>query len=146
QYRRKGKKIPRGFSSPAWLLYSDFVRYREQLRSYEECFSRNRMLILIYDDYRADNEHTLRRVLRFLELDPGVPIEPVRTGRSRTTVRFVRMHPLSRKLRVARHRPELAGPVSRAILSLSSRPLRVLWRRIAYKTAAAPDEQLMLEL
>lgn len=146
QFRREGKKIPRGFSSPAWLLYSDFVRYREQLRSYEECFSRDRMLILIYDDYRADNEDTLRRALRFLELDPDVAIEPVRTGRSRTTVRFARMHPLSRKLRVARHRPELAGPVSRAVLSLSSRPLRVLWRRVAYETAAAPDEQLTLEL
>jgi hypothetical protein len=144
--RREGKKIPRGFSSPAWVLYSDCVRYRDQLRSYEKCFSRDRMLVLIYDDYRADNEGTLRRVLRFLELDPNVPIEPVRTERSRTTVRFTRLHPISRKLRVARHRPELAGPVSRAILSLSSRPLRVLWRRVAYTEAAAPDEQLMLEL
>jgi hypothetical protein len=146
QVRREGKRIPRGFSSPAWVLYSDFVRYRDQLRSYEECFSRERMLVLIYDDYRADNEDTLRRVLRFLELDPDAAVEPVRTGASRTTVRFARMHPLSRKLRVARHRPELAGPVSRAVLSLSSRPLRVLWRRVAYKTATAPDEQLMLEL
>ncbi|HEX4465828.1 MAG TPA: sulfotransferase [Solirubrobacteraceae bacterium] len=144
--RREGKKLPRGFSSPAWVLYSDFVRYREQLRSYEEQFSRDRMLILIYDDYRADNEATVGQVLRFLELDPDIAIEPVRTGPSRTTVRFPRLHPLSRKLRVARHRPELAGPVSRAVLALSSRPLRVLWRRFAYETATPADEQLMQQL
>jgi len=146
QPRRQGKHIPRGFSSPVWLLYSDFVRYAEQLRSYERHFSRDRMLVLIYDDYRGDNEGTLRQALRFLELDDSFPIEAVRTGRSQTTVRFVGVHPLSRKLRLARHRPELAGPFARTVLAMSSKPLRVLWRRVAYASAPPPDEGLMLEL
>ena len=41
------------------------------------CSRREQMLVLIYDDFRADNEATVRRVLRFLEVDDGVPIEPV---------------------------------------------------------------------
>ncbi len=34
------------------------------------------VLVLIYDDFRADNEATVRRVLRFLEVDDTAPIEP----------------------------------------------------------------------
>ena len=31
--------------------------------------------MLIYDDFRADNEGTVRRVLRFLEVDEDAPVE-----------------------------------------------------------------------
>ncbi len=38
-------------------------------------FPREQVLVLIYDDFRADNEATLRRVMSFLGVDPDWPIE-----------------------------------------------------------------------
>jgi hypothetical protein len=146
QDRREGRKIPREFTSPAWVLYSEHVRYVEQLRRFHAQFPAERVLVLIYDDYLRDNEATLRRVLRFLEVDDTTAIEPVQTYQTTAAVRFTPLHPLSRKLRLARHRPELAGPLARAVNSLAPKSLRVLWRRVAYTSPAPPDERLMLEL
>ncbi len=146
--RRQGRQIPsRNSNSLAWVLYSDHVRYVEQLRRYRAEFPAEHVLVLIYDDYRRDNEAALRTVLRFLEVDESAPIEPIETKREQlTAVRFMHLHPLSRKLRLARHTPERAGPVARAVSSLTPKPLQVLWRRIVYTTPPPPDEELMLEL
>jgi hypothetical protein len=117
------------------------------LRRYRAEFPAEHVLVLIYDDYRRDNEAALRTVLRFLEVDESAPIEPIETKREQlTAVRFMHLHPLSRKLRLARHTPERAGPVARAVSSLTPKPLQVLWRRIVYTTPPPPDEELMLEL
>ena len=64
--RREGKHIPRECARPAALYYSEHVRYVEQLRRYHEVFASEQMLVLIYDDFRADNAATVRTVLRFL--------------------------------------------------------------------------------
>ena len=53
--RREGRRVPRHCRDPAVLMYSEHVRYVEQLRRYEALFSRENMLVLIYDDYRTDN-------------------------------------------------------------------------------------------
>src|ERR1700689_130096 len=73
--RREGKEIPRYTYWPLALAYSEQVRYVEQLRRYEEHFAPEQMLVLIYDDFRAENEATVRRVLRFLDVDNAVAIE-----------------------------------------------------------------------
>ncbi len=67
--RRQGRSIPRRSHRPQALLYSEHVRYVEQLRRYHAVFPREQLLVLIYDDFRADNEATVRQVLRFLEVD-----------------------------------------------------------------------------
>ncbi len=69
--------IPRHSSRPPALMYSEHVRYVEQLRRYHALFPREQVLVLIYDDFRRDNEATVRRVLRFLEVDDSLPIEVV---------------------------------------------------------------------
>ena len=74
--RRQGRQIPRRSPRPQALLYSERVRYVEQLRRYRAVFAEEQLLVLIYDDFRAENEATVGRVLRFLEVDPTVPVEP----------------------------------------------------------------------
>ena len=44
----------------------------EQLRRYHAVFPPEQVLVLIYDDFRRDNEATVRTVLRFLEVDDTV--------------------------------------------------------------------------
>jgi hypothetical protein len=144
--RREGRRVPRELSSPDWLLYSRHVRYVEQLRRFHAEFPPERVLVLVYDDYRDDNEATVRKVQRFLEIDDTLPVAPVQSMQTVSTVRFTSLHPISRRLRLARHRPEVAGPIARSVHALSSKRLRVLWRRAVYTDAAAPDEQLTREL
>jgi hypothetical protein len=73
--RRRGRHMPSDSFWSQALLYSEHVRYVEQLRLYHERFGRERMLALIYDDFRLDNEAVVRQVLRFLEVDDSVEIE-----------------------------------------------------------------------
>ena len=68
-------------TGPQLLQYSEHVRYVEQLRRYHEVFASEQVLVLIYDDFRADNDATARRVL---ELLAGLR-RPSRWRRSRPT-------------------------------------------------------------
>ncbi len=146
--RRRGERIPRFCSRPHELLYSDHVRYVRQLLSYEQAFGRARMLVLIYEDFRRDNEAALREVLRFLDVDEQAPIRPVEANPS-VRVRSQRLHELTQTASLGR------GPLARAAKvavksvtwrSLRRRALRATRKRIVYGDVAAPDPNLMAEL
>jgi hypothetical protein len=148
--RRAGKSIPRRCHHPASLQYSDHVRYVEQLRRFHDAFARENVLVLIYDDFRADNEGTLRRVLRFVEVDDTLELETLDT-KPLKEVRSPRLHRLTNAARLARRSPVAAGPFARAFNALVVGPLRsdafrAQWRRAIYRPPAPPDEELMLEL
>jgi hypothetical protein len=148
QARREGKRVPRGSHRPNVLFYSDHVRYVEQLRRYHAVFPPEQVLVLIYDDFRRDNEATVRTVLRFLEVDDSPPITPRQVN---PTVR-VRARPLHRLVHaVAAGR----GPVPRAVqASVKALAPRALSRssalafrdRIFFASPQPPDDGLMLEL
>ncbi len=146
--RRRGEQIPRDAHWPEALMYSERVRYVEQLRRYEGAFSPEQMLVLIYDDFKRDNEQTVRRVLRFLGVDHTVSLDPVRVNPT-VAVRSDRLRSLVRAVRLG------TGPVSRTVrgatLALTSSRVRrnvlhPLRRRVVYSAPPAPDESLMAEL
>ncbi|HSZ06386.1 MAG TPA: sulfotransferase [Solirubrobacteraceae bacterium] len=146
--RREGKEIPRYAIRPQELLYSEHVRYVEQLRRYHAVFSREQVLVLIYDDFRNDNEATVRRVLRFLEVDDTIPIEATEANPT-VHVRSLRMYELVRSLYLGR------GPLARVakagIKALTPQQLRrqaleSTRERVLYSAPPPPDEQLMREL
>src|ERR1700722_9348666 len=75
--RREGSSVPRYTYFPQMLLYSEFVRYTEQLQRFYAVFPADQVKVLIYDDFRADNDGTLREVCRFLGVEdyrPGVTV------------------------------------------------------------------------
>jgi hypothetical protein len=148
--RREGRQLPRRSISPASLLYSDHVRYAEQLRRLHDAFPREQVLVLIYDDFRADNEATVRQVLRFLDLDATVPIETVET-KPLNAVRSMRLHQLRRAIRLAGLNPRAGSPLLRTFDKLAPKPLRsdaiaARFRRVAYEPQAPADDALALEL
>jgi len=150
EQRRQGKRIPRGSHHPETLMYSQHVRYVEQLRRYHAVFPPENVLVLIYDDFRADNEATIRRVLRFLEVDDTCPIETIDTYPV-TSARFVPLHNLAGVARRARKNPAAAGVLSRAVNALIPKPMRsdafrAKWRRTVYTAPGPPDEAFMQEL
>jgi hypothetical protein len=138
--RREGRDVPRNTYWPQALLYSDHVRYVDQLRRFQTVLGPEQMLVLLYDDFRADNEATVRTVLRFLEVDDTAPIE-VMQAKQTVTVRSRRLHGLLHKASVG------SGPISRAASAVTPRGVRRALRRANSRTDPQPvDEQLMLEL
>jgi hypothetical protein len=130
------------------LRYSDHVRYVEQLRRFHEAFPPEQVLVLIYDDFREDNAATVRKVLRFLDVDDATPIE-VRDANPTVSVRSMRLDDLVRTL----YRRQ--GPLSRAVKSsvkallprdLRGNPLGAFRRRFVYGEPPPSDERVMREL
>jgi Sulfotransferase family len=146
--RREGRDIPPYSYWPAALIYSDRVRYVEQLSRYRAAFAPEQMLVLVYDDFRADNAGTVRRVLSFLDVDETAPIEVVEANPT-VGVRSVRLDTLRRQLHSG------GGPALAALRgagrALTTRRLREgllypLQRRAVYGKPPPPDEEFMQEL
>jgi hypothetical protein len=146
--RRQNRHIPKYAYWPQTLIYTDRVKYVEQLQRYHAVFPKEQVLILIYDDFRGDNQTTLRRVLRFLEIDDTVAIEPVEANPT-VGVRSVRLDDLRRSLRNGRGRG--LGAVRDVGKALTTRRLREavyypLMRRTVYSEPPSVDEDFMGEL
>jgi len=145
----KRQEEPGDFPIQQELRYSpERVRYVEHVRRYHDVFPPEQVLVLIYDDFRADNERTVRQVLRFLQVDDSPPIE-VTEANPTVRVRSPRLNELVRSLYLGR------GPAARAvrtgIKALTPQRLRrdglgAVRRHILYGKPHPPDEELMLEL
>jgi sulfotransferase family protein len=146
--RREGKRIPRRSHRPQLLQYSDHVRYVEQLRRYHDLFGRERVLVLIYEDFRRDNEAAVRSVLRFLDVDADAPVE---AKKANPTVLM-----RSQQLDKAVHAVSVGrGPLSRAakttVKAITPRRLRrgalhAAQRKVVHGAPPPVDEELMVEL
>ncbi len=145
--RREGREVPARSYWPKALLYSEHVRYVEQLRRFHALFPPEHVLVLIYDDFVSDNEATVRTVLRFLEVDDMAPIE-VMEANPTMGVRSQRLHELVHAVSVGH------GPVSNAVKTAvkAVTPTRLrrgalhAAQRSVYVEPPAPDERFMLEL
>ncbi len=146
--RRRGRRIPRRSPRPQDLLYAEHVRYVEQLERYHAVFAPEQVLVLIYDDFRAENEATVRRVLRFLGVDDTAPIA-VQDANPTVRVRSQSLDELVHAVSVGR------GPLSRsaksALKTLAPRPVRrqalaSVRRRVVLGAPRPPQESFMREL
>ena len=147
--RREGKQIPRGSHRPQLLQYTDHVHYVEQLRRYHDLFDARQVLVLIYDDFRRDNESSVRAVLRLLGVDETLPVNVMDVNRTNRSMRSQVLDDLVHAVSVGR------GPASRlaklAIKTLTPQRLRrdaltATQQRIVHASAPPADESLMLEL
>jgi hypothetical protein len=147
--RREGRRIPRRSHLPQMLLYSDHVRYVEQLRRYRDVFSAEQVMVLIYDDFRRDNPATLRRVQQFLGVHDVAAPEVIDVNTSNKRMRSQQLDDLVNVVSVG------TGPLARTVkgavklLTTSgsrSRALRATRRNLVYGKPQPPDEELMLEL
>ncbi len=146
--RRRGKSVTDESFWASMLLYSDQVRYVEQLRRYHEHFGRERVLALIYDDYRLDNERVARQVLRFLEVDDSIELKRSEANPT-VRVRSRRGQELVRAVSVGR------SPTARAVKAalktiapkrLRDEALQMVDRKVVDREPRPPDERFMVEL
>ena len=89
--RRAGRRIPPHAHLPQGLWYTDVPRYTEQLERYFAVFGRDRVRVILFDDFVADTAATFRATLEFLgvrtEFGPA-SFEPVNASRRIRSERF----------------------------------------------------------
>ena len=66
--RRAGRRLPEG-SSPLGATYVDAGRFGEQLERWFAAFGRDRVHVIVFDDFAGDTPTSFEGVLRFLEID-----------------------------------------------------------------------------
>lgn len=148
ELRREGKRIPRRSVRPQALLYSERVQYVAQLRRYYDVFPADQILVLIYEEFRRDNEATVRKVQRFLGVDDTVEIQGTEANPT-VRMRSQQLDELINAVSVGR------GPLTKAVKAtvkavapkrLRLEALRTAQRRLVLGAAKPPDEELMADL
>jgi hypothetical protein len=148
QARREGRGRPGNPYWPGATLYSEQVRYVDQLRRYHDVFSAEQVLVLIYDDFRRDNEATVRKVWRHLGVDDTQPVS-VLDANPTVRVRSRRLYSLVHTLATgdgALPRAVQAGARALAPPTLTRERAMRIRDRFVYGKPQSPDEELMLEL
>ncbi len=147
--RAEGRHVPRRSHLPQLLRYSEHVRYVDQLSRYHAVFAREQMKVLIYDDFRRDNEGSVREVLRFLEVDDSLPFETLEVKQTERTIRSQGLDDVLRTVTVGRSRTSsLARSAVKTVTSRSLRhaAFRTARRRGVFADVPPADEELMGEL
>jgi hypothetical protein len=147
--RAAGRSIPARSHLPQLLAYSDHVRYTDQLKRYHAVLPKEQVLVLIYDDFRADNEAALRTVAGFLELDGAHEPEPVEIKHTVRTMRSQRADDILRSVTQGNSPPIRAARASVKAITprrLRYRALGAARRRAVFREAPLADERVMLEL
>lgn len=68
--RRQGKRIPANARFPDCMVYLDMASYAAQVERYFSTFGRDRVRVVIFDDFAADAMGVYRSLLEFLEINP----------------------------------------------------------------------------
>jgi len=134
---------------PTTLGFSkERVSYVDQLRRFHALFPRERVLVLIYDDFRSDNEGTVREVLRFLDVDETFSVDANDVNPT-VLIRSPKVHGLLRSLSLG------DGPVAQSIKTsikattgqrLRRRALSQLRQRVLYAEPPPVDPELMTQI
>lgn len=64
--RKKGKSIPSWITIPSNLYYSEKTKFSEHLQRYLNYFSTNQIKIIIYEDFKNDNQKIINDITDFL--------------------------------------------------------------------------------
>ncbi len=147
--RRRGESFPPGCDRRHYLIYSDQVRYAEQLSHVFASFPREQVLVLIYEEYRRENEPVVREVLRFLGVDDTLPLGQVETPPLKD-VRLAGLHRLTTSMQEGRRNPAAVGRGVRMLDAAVPAPVRSAlgssWRRMVYRPRAKPDAEFVAGL
>ena len=73
--RAKGERLPKGNRAPEFLQYRKWGMFGEQLGRLFEKVSRDRVAVVIYDDFAEDTQREYERLVEFLNVEPDGRIE-----------------------------------------------------------------------
>ncbi len=91
--RARGARIPPETYFPEGLQYMSVALYSEKVGRYFETFGRERVKVVIFDDFISETRAVLEDVFRFLEVDPKTPVE-LDPGKAKALIRPKVLHQL----------------------------------------------------
>jgi len=99
--KKSWKGIPDTAVTPTFLFYSEFAKYAEQIKRYQALFPKGQIMILLFDELVKDTPSVIKRVYRFLGVDPGfVPNRKVVNPNQR--IKYKSLHRLFFRLKTSR--------------------------------------------
>lgn len=126
--RREGRRLGPS-RRPEALLYRQAVRFAEQVERYLAVFGRERVKVILFDDFIADVEGVYADVLRFLEVDDAFRPEFRRVNESKEPLNRTMQalvvrppKPIAKLIPILR-RSALAHRLRAALLAFNSRPV-----------------------
>ena len=69
--RQQEKAISPRVTSPSYLYYSQRVQYYQQVKRYCDRFNPKQIKVIIFEEFKSNNDTIFREVLEFLEVDPN---------------------------------------------------------------------------
>ncbi len=92
--RKKGIRVPSTAYLPEALYYREVARFSEQVQRYLEVFGRDRVFIIIFEEFKEDTAWIYKETLRFLGVSTDFQpdfrvINPAKTVRSRALMKFI---------------------------------------------------------
>lgn len=126
--RRKGRRIYRNANNAMGFFYREAAKYTQQVRRYFDVFGRDKVQVIIFDDFRSDTPRVYRETCAFLGVDPQFRplftiVNPSKTVRSKTFRSFLRYppQPVRRLVRLLGLRPVQWG-LKDWLRNLNTRP------------------------
>ena len=68
--RRQGKFTSPRVTSPSYLYYSERIQYYDQVKRYYDLFDPIQIKVIIFEEFRSQNDKIYREILEFLEVEP----------------------------------------------------------------------------
>jgi hypothetical protein len=124
--RKQGLRLPAHPYPIAGLFYREVGKYADQLQRYLSAFGRERVKVILYDDFKADPAAACREVFSFLGVLPSFPIEisvinASKKVRSRALASFVDPPPpLAQKLARALTSPQMRHKLFRTVREMNT--------------------------
>ena len=69
--RREEKVLSPRVTSPSYLYYSQRVHYSQQVKRYCDRFKPEQIKVIIFEEFKSDNDRVFREVLEFLQVEPN---------------------------------------------------------------------------
>jgi hypothetical protein len=86
--RRKGRRLGRATYLAQGLVYGDVVRFAPQVERYFKIFGRDRVHVILYDDFKKDVSGEYRKTLEFLEVEASFAPQNFKTVNDNKYARF----------------------------------------------------------
>jgi hypothetical protein len=101
--RARGHRVPPMAYNVAALDYKGTARFTEQVRRYFDVFGRERVYVILYDDFKADTAAAYRAALAFLDVDSTFAptfevVNPNKRTRSQAMRKALRQKPAPLRL------------------------------------------------
>ena len=82
--RKSGRKIPKNAICPSHYQYYSWTKYSEQIQRYFDLFEKKNILIIVTEDFQANNEKHYLEVLKLLDIDEKISPEFKKIHSSKT--------------------------------------------------------------